>query len=57
MGSDAAVDQDALSIKMPQHSIMLPAYQISRVLVTVAQFAAFVNATGYLTAAEQDGYA
>lgn len=57
MGSDPNVDQDALPVEMPQHSVTLPEYRISRVPVTVAQFAAFVNATGYLTAAEQDGYA
>jgi len=57
MGSDPNVDQDALPEEMPQHSVTLPEYRISRVPVTVAQFAAFVNATGYLTAAEQDGYA
>jgi len=41
----------------PQHTVSLGAYAIGRYEVTVAQFAAFVAATGYQTAAEARGSA
>jgi formylglycine-generating enzyme required for sulfatase activity len=41
--------------EFPQHQLYLPAYQIARVPVTVAQFSAFVQATGYRTTAELSG--
>jgi formylglycine-generating enzyme required for sulfatase activity len=43
--------------ELPQHKVTLPAFKIARVPVTVAQFAAFVAATGYRTTAEEKGSA
>ena len=57
MGSDPQRDPDAQSNEQPQHRVHLDAYRISRTPVTVAQFAAFVDATGYVTTAEQAGSA
>jgi formylglycine-generating enzyme required for sulfatase activity len=57
MGSDKAKDKDAYSSELPQHKVYLPTYRIARVPVTVAQFTAFVQATGYQTKAEKDGWA
>ena len=55
MGSDKSKDPDAYDNELPQHRVYLPAYQISRTQVTVAQFAAFITATGYRTTAEEKG--
>jgi formylglycine-generating enzyme required for sulfatase activity len=57
IGSDLAQDPFALECDFPQHSLHLPTYQIARVPVTVAQFAAFIQATSYRTTAEQLGSA
>ncbi len=57
MGSDKRKDDQARDNELPQHTVTLPAYRIARVPVTVAQFAAFVEATGYKTEAEQQGFA
>ena len=57
MGSDRKTDKWANDDELPQHSLYLPKYQIARVPVTVAQFAAFVQATGYRTTAEIAGSA
>ncbi|MCB0051976.1 MAG: formylglycine-generating enzyme family protein, partial [Caldilinea sp.] len=57
MGSDKRKDGQAWDSEQPQHMMTLPAYRIARVPVTVAQFAAFVEATGYKTDAEKDGKA
>jgi iron(II)-dependent oxidoreductase len=48
MGSDDSDPEDA-----PAHAVDLPAYQIDRFEVTNADFAAFVDATGYTTDAEK----
>lgn len=55
IGSDPAQDPLALACELPQHQLYLPAYQIARLPVTVAQFALFVQATGYRTTAEARG--
>ena len=57
MGSDPAFDLDALETEQPQRRLSTPQFRISRVPVTVAQFAVFVRATGYRTAAEEAGWA
>ena len=56
MGSDRQKDPNARDNELPQHTMTLPAYRISRVPVTVAQFAAFVQATGYVTSGEKAGW-
>ena len=57
MGSDKMKDKLADDDETPQHTLYLPEYCIARVPVTVAQFAAFVKATGYKTTAEDEGSA
>jgi formylglycine-generating enzyme required for sulfatase activity len=47
MGSDAARDLQADQREFPQHRVTLPGYWIGCYPVTVAQFRAFVNASGY----------
>ncbi len=47
MGSDLAVDVLAYPRECPQHTLYLPRYYISKYAVTIAQFEAFLNATGY----------
>jgi formylglycine-generating enzyme required for sulfatase activity len=47
MGSDKARDADADDDELPQHELTLPGYFIGRYPVTVAQFRAFVEASGY----------
>lgn len=56
MGSEPARDRAALEDELPQHTLYLPTFEIARVPVTVAQFAAFVAATGYQTSAEAMGW-
>jgi formylglycine-generating enzyme len=57
MGSDKKKDKLAYDDETPQHTLHLPEYRIARVPVTVAQFAAFVGATGHKTTAEVQGSA
>ena len=57
MGSDKTKDKLAYDDETPQHTLHLPEYRIARVPVTVAQFAAFVAATGHKTTAEAQGSA
>jgi len=57
MGSDPGRDPDAQANEQPQHRVHVDAYRISRTPVTVAQFTAFIEATGYMTTAEREGSA
>lgn len=57
MGSDKAKDKVAYDEELPQHWVYLDEYLIGKYPVTVAQFAAFVKATGYKTTAEREGSA
>jgi formylglycine-generating enzyme required for sulfatase activity len=56
MGS-AASDSEAFGDEKPEHRLILGEYYIGRNPVTVAQWAAFVQATGFRTAAEREGSA
>ena len=56
MGSNPTVDPNATDYELPQHKMFLDAFYIGKAPVTVAQFAAFVNATGHKTTAEQYGH-
>jgi hypothetical protein len=47
MGSDTKRDPDAFDAEVPQHEVRLPRYFIGRYPVTVAQFRAFVEASGH----------
>jgi formylglycine-generating enzyme required for sulfatase activity len=44
MGSDTRADPQANDDELPQHSLTLPAFQISKYPVTVAEYACFVRA-------------
>jgi len=50
-GSDAGDPEDG-----PTHQVDLPAFEIDRFEVTNADYAAFTEATGYVTFAEQQGF-
>lgn len=47
MGSNVKHDGEVYDNETPQHTLTLPDYYISRCLVTVAQFRAFVRQSGY----------
>ena len=47
MGSDRGKDRQAFDDELPQHQVTLPGYWIGRYPVTVAQFRAFVEASGH----------
>jgi formylglycine-generating enzyme required for sulfatase activity len=57
MGSDPAADPQALDSEQPQHQVLVEEFHIARLPVTIAQFAAFIRATGYRTTAEEAGWA
>jgi sulfatase modifying factor 1 len=50
------VGQDFFSRETPKHRVYLPGFYIDRYPVTNAEFQRFVEATGYRTQAEKDGY-
>lgn len=56
MGSNRDFDPKAVDWELPQHKLLLDAYFISQTPVTVGQFEAFVQATGYKTTAEGYGH-
>jgi len=47
MGSDKAQDPQTYDDETPQHEVLLPGYWIGRAPVTVVQFRAFVQESGY----------
>jgi formylglycine-generating enzyme required for sulfatase activity len=47
MGSDEDQDPQAHGVELPQHEMYVPGYWIGRYPVTVAQFRAFVEESGY----------
>jgi hypothetical protein len=47
MGSDKEQEPQAYNDELPQHEVTLPGYWIGRYPVTVAQFRAFVEASGH----------
>ncbi|MGE0683978.1 MAG: SUMF1/EgtB/PvdO family nonheme iron enzyme, partial [Candidatus Binatia bacterium] len=47
MGSDPQKDEDAREDEQPQHTVELATYDMARYPVTVAQFRAFVEQSGY----------
>jgi formylglycine-generating enzyme required for sulfatase activity len=57
MGSDKRQDPTAADRELPQHKVDLPRYYIGRYEVTVAQFRAFVQVSGYQsrTPQKEDG--
>ncbi|MGP6176409.1 formylglycine-generating enzyme family protein [Microbacterium sp. A196] len=53
---DSSGDRNAGDGEAPLHEVMLPEFSIDATSVTNDAFAAFVNATGYRTEAEQFGF-
>lgn len=54
MGSEPD-DPDALHHEMPAHKVRVSDFSIGRFPVTVQEFASFVQVSGYVTTAEQEG--
>ncbi len=57
MGSDPKKDKDARPDEQPQRSVYVSLYYITQTPITNAQFERFVQATGYRTTAEKEGWA
>jgi formylglycine-generating enzyme required for sulfatase activity len=55
MGTNPKKDSGAHENEKPQHSVTLPAFQIGKFLVTVAEYACFVRATGHAAPTGDDG--
>jgi len=55
MGSPS-YETDRESVEGPQHSVSLSGFKMSKYEVTVEQFGVFINATGYKTEAEKEGW-
>lgn len=55
IASSLVVDPQSEWADWTQHTVDLPQFWIGRAPVTIAQFATFVEATGYKTQAEKDG--
>jgi sulfatase modifying factor 1 len=53
---DGTLGLQALTDQRPQHSVYLDAFWIDQTEVTVGMFRTFVEATGYVTTAEREGY-
>jgi sulfatase modifying factor 1 len=53
---DGTLGLQALTDQRPQHTVCLDAFWIDQTEVTVGMFRTFVKATGYVTAAEQEGH-
>ena len=53
MGSDKAKETDTWDDEQPRHTVFVEAFEIGRYPLTVAQFEAFVKATGHKTAARK----
>ena len=54
MGSDKKQDPQAYDNELPQHKVYLDEYWIGVTPVSVAQFTAFVQSSGYVTTAEKE---
>lgn len=53
---DSTLGLQAQTDQRPQHGVYLDAFWIDQTEVTVGMFRAFVDATGYVTTAERQGY-
>jgi len=53
---DGTLGLQALIDQRPQHAVYLDAFWIDQTEVTVGMFRAFVEATGYVTTTEREGY-
>jgi formylglycine-generating enzyme required for sulfatase activity len=54
MGSNPRRDPRARDEEQPHHRLYLPAFRVAKTPVTIAQFAAFVRASGFQTDAEAE---
>jgi formylglycine-generating enzyme required for sulfatase activity len=56
MGCTSEQGSDCRDVEKPSHSVSLSSFSIGKYEVTQAQFAAFIEATGYRTDAEKEGW-